>query len=73
LGRQSAKKTKRAFALSEQRRMAAEKIQNAYRKHLFRTTCHFRSLLPTPTDQQELQLVLAGTDFLAMIMTMITG
>jgi hypothetical protein len=73
LGRQSAKKTKRAFALSEQRRVAAEKIQNAYRKHLFRTTCHFRSVPSTPTDQQELQLVLAGTDFLAMIMSMITG
>lgn len=88
LARESAKKTayqaKHAFELSKQRRVAADTIQNAYRKHLFRTTCHFRpvpscdetctDIVPynAPTDGG-FEIVAAGADFFALIMSMIAG
>ena len=88
LARESAKKTaylaKNAFELSKQRRVAADKIQNAYRTHLFRSTCKFTPL-PSFDEQSctdivtyvekpsDFQLVVAGTDLLGLIMSMITG
>jgi hypothetical protein len=88
LARESAKETayqaEHVFELSKKRRVAAETIQNAYRKHLFRTTCHFR---PVPSCDESctdivpyvahtdggFEIVAAGSEFLALIMSMIIG
>ena len=92
LSSQAAKETaylaENVFELSKKRADAADKIQGAYRKHLFRTTIKFRPLpeeepKETCTDivpfavvtgvPSEFEIIPYGADLLAMFMSMITA